>query len=47
MLDTVERWEEGGRRCEEEEERLLKGRSAMGAVAMTEDVCTAWDHVFP
>ena len=40
-LDTVERWEEGGRRWEEEEERLPEERAHMGAVAVTEDVCTA------
>ena len=38
-LDTVERREEGGRRWEEEEERLPEGRGFMGAVAVTEDVC--------
>ena len=41
VLNTVERWEEGGRRWEVEEERLPEGRRGMGAVAMTEDVCTA------
>ena len=38
-VDTVERWEERGRRWEEEEERLPEGRAGMGAVAVTEDVC--------
>lgn len=38
-LDTVERWEEGARRWQVEEERLLEGRSDMGAVAVTEEVC--------
>jgi hypothetical protein len=40
-LDTVERWEEGGRGWQEEEERLPEGRGWMGAVAVTEEVCTA------
>jgi hypothetical protein len=40
-LDTVERWEEGGRGWQEEEERLPEGRRYMGAVAVTEEVCTA------
>ena len=38
-LDSVERWEEGGRRWKEEEERLPEGRVDMAAVAVTEDVC--------
>ena len=40
-LDTVERWEEGGRGWQEEEERLPEKRGYMGAVAVTEEVCTA------
>ena len=36
ILDTVERWEEGGRRWEEEEERMPERRAWMGAVAVTE-----------
>ena len=37
-MDTVERWEEGGRRWEDEEERLPERRSGMGAVAVMEEM---------
>ena len=38
ILDTVERWEEGGRRWEEEEGRRPEGREGMGAVAVMEEM---------
>ena len=41
ILDTVESWEEGGRRWEKEEERLSQERVAMGAVTITEHMCNA------
>ena len=40
-LDSVERWKEGSRRWKEKKKRLPEGRAFMGAVAVTEDVCTA------
>ena len=40
-LASVERWDEGSRRWEEEEERLPESRATRGVVAVNEDVCYA------